>query len=106
MNPWQQTTHAVVIVGWGQSDELGKYWIVKNSWGTGWGENGYFRIERGTNAHAIESKPEGVVPQVGARVQVTDKYLSDLLTKYKEETLMDTMDSQHASDEVISLSPA
>jgi len=33
--------HAVVIVGY---DQPGQYWVVKNSWGSGWGENGYFRI--------------------------------------------------------------
>lgn len=33
--------HAVTIVGWNDTD---KAWIVKNSWGEGWGENGYFRI--------------------------------------------------------------
>jgi C1A family cysteine protease len=40
--------HAVVIVGY--KDNLignGGYWICKNSWGTGWGENGYFRISYG-----------------------------------------------------------
>merc|ERR1712230_248712 len=78
-NPWVKTTHAVVIVGWGESDDLGKYWIVKNSWGSGWGENGYFRIERGTNAHAIESKPIAVIPHIGSTVKTTDKYLAELL---------------------------
>jgi hypothetical protein len=33
--------HAVLLVGY---DDDGQYFIVKNSWGTGWGENGYFRI--------------------------------------------------------------
>ena len=33
--------HAVIIVGY---SDTGSYFIVKNSWGTGWGEQGYFRI--------------------------------------------------------------
>jgi C1A family cysteine protease len=36
--------HWVAIVGF---DDSGEYWIVKNSWGTGWGEDGWFRIRYG-----------------------------------------------------------
>jgi C1A family cysteine protease len=36
-----QGSHAVLIVGY---DDPGQYLIVKNSWGTGWGEAGFFRI--------------------------------------------------------------
>jgi cathepsin B len=38
--------HAVKIVGWGSLNGV-KYWIVANSWGTYWGESGYFRIQFG-----------------------------------------------------------
>jgi PKD repeat protein len=78
--------HAIVLVGWNDS---GGYWILKNSWGTNWGESGYMRIEYGANNvgyAAAYGIPESVTPQppvadfsadpttvqVGNSVQFTD----------------------------------
>mmetsp|Transcript_134907 Transcript_134907/g.200705 ORF Transcript_134907/g.200705 Transcript_134907/m.200705 type:complete len:125 (+) Transcript_134907:758-1132(+) len=39
--------HGVSLVGYGTDAESGKnYWLVRNSWGSSWGENGYIRLER------------------------------------------------------------
>jgi len=37
--------HAIVAVGWGMTDDGTQYYIVRNSWGESWGENGYVNIE-------------------------------------------------------------
>jgi C1A family cysteine protease len=38
--------HAVLLVGYGDDPEAGPYWLVKNSWGTSYGEGGYVKIAK------------------------------------------------------------
>jgi C1A family cysteine protease len=46
--------HAVSMVGYGTGYNK-NYWIVENSWGSDWGENGFFRIIRGKNCCGLKS---------------------------------------------------
>ena len=50
----RQADHAVVIVGYG-SDQGKDYWLIRNSWGPKWGEEGYIRLQRGINCNAVAS---------------------------------------------------
>jgi len=57
-----------LAVGYGKDDATGMdYWIVKNSWSADWGDEGYFKIQRGVNMCGIaqcNSYPYDVVDAV------------------------------------------
>jgi C1A family cysteine protease len=48
--------HGVLLVGYGEEDGK-KYWKVKNSWGTTWGNDGYINILRGTGLCGVTMQP-------------------------------------------------
>ncbi|TVU44974.1 hypothetical protein EJB05_04439 [Eragrostis curvula] len=45
--------HAITAVGYGTMSDGTKYWLMKNSWGTSWGEGGYVRIRRGVSGEGV-----------------------------------------------------
>merc|ERR1712173_569325 len=41
------TDHVISVVGWGTDAQEGLYWLIRNSWGEYWGEQGFARVKSG-----------------------------------------------------------
>jgi cathepsin X len=58
-----QIDHEISIVGWGVDDATNTpYWLMRNSWGTFWADNGYAKVVRGSNNMLIESDCDWATP--------------------------------------------
>ncbi|XP_013369512.1 PREDICTED: cathepsin F [Chinchilla lanigera] len=50
-SPWF-IDHAVLVVGYGNRSDV-PFWAIKNSWGTDWGEEGYYYLHRGSRSCGV-----------------------------------------------------
>lgn len=67
-DPNPSIDHIIAVTGWGEgyceaTGKVEKYWVVRNSWGTYWGEQGWMRIVRGVDMLAIEDACNWGVPK-------------------------------------------
>ena len=83
-NHFERVNHAVLIAGYGEENGT-PYWKVKNSWGKGWGEDGYFRIKRGDDNLNIEHMAVAAYPSIGKAFppQQTELFMSDIKSQGK-----------------------
>jgi len=58
---WYKVDHSVLCYGWGEENGE-KYWLLMNSWGKIWGENGMFKMRRGQDELGIEFIGEAAIP--------------------------------------------
>jgi len=85
--------HAVALVGWDDNQGSNGVWFLRNSWGAGWGEDGYMRIEYGVcdvgyrtvriryrdpiKINLPEGVPDAILPGVTTTISVQIEEIAD-----------------------------
>lgn len=60
---WPMINHEIAVVGWGYDEaSQTEFWVGRNSWGTYWGEHGFFRIKMHTDNLAIDRDCTAGIP--------------------------------------------
>jgi len=75
---WEQVDHAVLLVGYGSSKHGQPFWTMQNSWGDDWGEDGYFRMARGSDESGCESIVVAADVAAEDDNKVLDAFISNL----------------------------
>ncbi len=90
---WEKVDHSVLLVGWGEDEKTGeKFWIIQNTWGPQWGENGFFRMRRGVDDFGIESICEAADPVV------IDQASQKVLERKDFESLSNTVNTNNRNN--------
>lgn len=65
-----EINHEISVIGYGVTEEGQEYWIGRNSWGTYWGEYGFFRMQMYTDNLGIEQDCTAGVPSYQPNLDV------------------------------------
>lgn len=93
--------HNVEVVGWGEEDGT-PFWVIRNSWGTYWGELGFFRLPRGVNFFSIEGDDCWVAtPDWSMERQVLAGELQGSMYGLQARTQQRTIAGKHTMDTLV-----